>query len=79
MKLYVELFGALSDKLPDGEGWLTFPEKVTPAGIVEHLKLRDGEQFVVLVNGQPVAQEVRDSLTLSAEDKVVVFPPMEGG
>ena len=79
MLLKLELFGAVSERFPQGEGERSFEDGVTPEEIVAWLDLKDGDQFVVLVNGQPVATEDRDRPVLTEGDLVTVFPPMEGG
>jgi len=79
VNLKVELFGANSVRLPAGEGEHNFDSSITPGEVVDWLGLKDGDQFVVLVNGQPVAAEERYSKKISENDLLTVFPPMEGG
>lgn len=79
IRLFVELFGAESAKLPKGEGDHTFPTDTTPADVVAWLTLADGEQFVVLIDGQPVQANERAAPILKDGQRIAVFPPMEGG
>jgi len=79
IRLFVEVFGAVSTKLSSGEGELTFPPDTSPAALVDWLGVRDGEQFVILINGQPVQLAQRDQPVMKDGDRIAVFPPMEGG
>ncbi|MCW9045988.1 MAG: MoaD/ThiS family protein [Alphaproteobacteria bacterium] len=79
MKLKLELFGAHSEKLPRDEGEPEFPDEIVPGEIVDWLELKDGDQFVILINGHPVSLEDRYKVKLTEGDLITVFPPMEGG
>ncbi len=79
MTIDVALFAYLSVYQPDGQGGrqsrpLEIAQGTTVAGVIAQLALPDAPR-VVFVNGRHAA----DEYTLSAGDRLAIFPPVAGG
>ncbi len=84
MRIRVKLFASLSDLLPDGvkphDGFeLDIQGDVTPAQLIDQLKIPDGLAHLVLINGEYVPPSRRNQPLFSEGDVFSVWPPVAGG
>mgnify|MGYP000091364805 CR=1 FL=1 len=75
MRVSVQAFANLKAYAPGGEGEVSLPEGSTVRDLLARLAIPPGVEAVVLVNGRRAGGEQR----LSPGDRLVLFPPMEGG
>ncbi len=84
MRIRVKLFASLSELLPDGvkphEGFeLEVSEDLTPAALIDQLRIPDGLAHLVLINGDYVPPSRRNQPIFSDGDVFSVWPPVAGG
>ena len=61
----------------DGVGEIPVKDGGTLADAMRMVGLSMDQQFMTLINGNPVAPEARTETPLADEDQIVVFPPIE--
>ena len=83
MKMYIELYASLMDRLPPGRDrfrrTLNIDKGSTLQQIIDRFNLSAEEAHIVLVNGHFVCGEERQKHILKAEDVVSIWPPVAGG
>lgn len=77
MNIEVKLYFHLQRYSPSGESAfeMEFPRGSTPAHVLTVLGLPEEVPKVILVNGRPAGLDT----PLSLGDRLVIFPPLEGG
>ena len=77
MKVHVSMFANLRQYAPAGAGSFTLnmTSGSTLKNLIDTLNIPQGVNMVVLINGRRADVETR----LSSEDKLTLFPPIEGG
>jgi sulfur carrier protein ThiS len=83
MKVELKLYATLTRYLPDGAvdhaAELDVAEGMTPARLIEDMKLPPESCFLVLINGVFVPPEERATRAMSAGDVLAIWPPIAGG
>jgi molybdopterin converting factor small subunit len=83
MRIRLKLFATLSEYLPPGSkqhlAVLDVPAGATPHQIMDLAKVPRDQAHLVVVNGVFVPHHQRDSLTLSEDDSLALWPPVAGG
>ncbi len=83
MKMYLELYASLMEKLPPGNErfrrTLDVSEGTSVQQVIERFNISDEEAHLVLVNGHFVCGDDRSQRILESEDVVSIWPPVAGG
>ncbi len=83
MKLKVKLISIQGRPPPgfdaDGEGTVEAADGATLADVLAAMGLPEDEDYVTLVNDEPVAAKARPKRILEPTDSLVIFPPIKGG
>ena len=83
MKMHLELYASLMEKLPPGNDrfrrTIDVGEGTSVQQLIERFRIADEEAHIVLVNGHFVDGEERSQRILEAEDVVSIWPPVAGG
>ena len=83
MELTVTLFGALRHHLPPGSAFnkcqVSLAEGANLADLLTALPLPADTAYMVLLNDEKVQTEDYAAITVSADDTVVLLPPIKGG
>ena len=77
IKIRVNLYANLRQYSPAKESSFTLKldSKSTVSHLIQTLRIPQNVKMVILINGRHADADT----PLSAEDKIVLFPPMEGG
>ena len=77
MQVHVDTYANLRQYSPAGQRSfdLTLYSGATVSCIIDALNIPRTVNIVILVNGRHAAKDTR----LKADDKITLFPPMEGG
>lgn len=77
MKVQVSMYANLKQYAPGGEGSfrLNMASGSTLKNLIDKLKIPRSINMVILINGRHADAETH----LSPEDKITLFPPVEGG
>ena len=83
MKLKVKLISIQGELPPDfdvdGEGTVEAADGATLADVLAAMGLPEDEDYVTLVNDDPVAANARPKRILESTDRLTIFPPIKGG
>ncbi len=83
MKVTVKLFALLGTYLPpgaaDNQAAVEVADGATPETVMDSLNLPREYCHLVLVNGYYVEPSKRESLALSENDVLAIWPPVAGG
>ncbi len=83
MKMHLELYASLMEKLPPGterfRRTLDVADGTSVQQIIERFRISDEEAHIVLVNGHFIGGEARRERLLKADDVVAIWPPVAGG
>ncbi len=83
MKVTVKLFALLGRYLPpgaaDNQAAVEVADGATPVTVMDSLNLPREYCHLVLVNGYYVEPGKRESLALSENDVLAIWPPVAGG
>ena len=83
MKMHLELYASLMEKLPPGNErfrrTLDVAEGTSVQQVIERFNISNEEAHLVLVNGHFVCGDDRPQRILEAEDVVSIWPPVAGG
>ena len=83
MKIRVRLVALENLRQPpfdsEGDGVLDLPEGASLADVLARLPLQGLGNVMTLLNDTPVPTDQRASTTLSDNDGIIIFPPLEGG
>ena len=83
MKVTVKLFALLGKYLPpgaaDNEAVVEMAAGATPLTVMDSLNLPSEYCHLVLVNGVYVEPSQRESLALTEDDVLAIWPPVAGG
>ncbi len=77
MKVHVNMYANLKPYSPNGESRFTLNMACgsTLKNLIETLNIARNVKMVILVNGRRADMET----SLSPEDKITLYPPIEGG
>ena len=83
MKVTVKLFALLGKYLPpgaaDNQAAVEVADGATPVTVMDSLNLPRESCHLVLVNGYYVEPGKRESLALTENDVLAIWPPVAGG
>ena len=83
MKMHLELYASLMEKLPPGNDRFRRTLEVDAGSsvqqVIERFRISDEEAHIVLVNGHFISAEDRRQRALEPEDVVAIWPPVAGG
>ncbi len=83
MDITVTLFGALRHHLPPGSAFnkcqVSLADSASLADLLAALPLPADTAYMVLLNDEKVQAEDFSSIAVSADDSVVLLPPIKGG
>ena len=83
MKMHLELYASLMEKLPPGNDrfrrTLEVDEGTSVQTIIERYHISDEEAHIVLLNGHFICNEDRTQQILKSDDVVAIWPPVAGG
>ena len=83
MKMHLELYASLMEKLPPGNDrfrrTIDVNEGTSVQQVIEHFRIADEEAHIVLVNGHFVNGGDRSQRILEAGGVVSIWPPVAGG
>lgn len=83
MKMYLELYASLMDRLPPGterfRRTIDVDEGTSLQQVIERFNISDEEAHIVLINGHFVCGEDRNARLVTADDVVSIWPPVAGG
>jgi molybdopterin converting factor small subunit len=77
MKVQISMYATLKQYAPRGQGnfELKLASGATVKTLMEHLKIPQNAERVILINGRLAD----DATQLADADKITIFPPIEGG
>jgi molybdopterin converting factor small subunit len=77
MKVQISMYATLKQYAPRGQGnfELKLASGATVKTLMEHLKIPQNAERVILINGRLAD----DATRLADADKITIFPPIEGG
>jgi molybdopterin converting factor small subunit len=77
MKVQISMYATLKQYAPRGQGnfELKLASGATVKTLMEHLKIPQTAERVILINGRLAD----DATRLADADKITIFPPIEGG
>jgi len=83
VNITVKAGGLLYEYLPAGRNGnrarLQVADGATAADVMRQLGLPTGDSYLVIVNGELLAQELRASVSLKEGDQLSINPPLRGG
>jgi molybdopterin converting factor small subunit len=83
MRIRLKLFATLSDYLPSGSAQnlalVEVPDGATPHQVMDQCRVPRDQAHLVVLNGVFVLPHQRNSLALSEEDTLALWPPVAGG
>ena len=83
MEISVTLFGALRHHLPPGGSFnkcqVSLADGANLADLLERLPVPTDTAYMVLLNDEKVNAENYAEIPVTAEDSVVLLPPIKGG
>ena len=83
MEISVTLFGGLRHFLPAGSSFNKCKIALDDGGSLEallaKLPIPADKPYIVILNDERVARETYADVTVSADDDVVLLPPIKGG
>ncbi len=83
MEITVTLFGALRHHLPPGSAFnkceLSLADDASLADLLAALPLPADTAYMVLLNDEKMQADDYASIPVSADDTVVLLPPIKGG
>ena len=83
MEISVTLFGGLRHFLPAGSSFnkcqVSIDEGASLAELLGRLPLPSDKPYMVLLNDERVLDKDYGSITIKADDSVVLLPPIKGG
>lgn len=83
MKVTVKLFALLDKYLPAGarenQAEIEMDEGATAANVIAKLKLPPELCHLVLINGNYLQPDERESRSLTSTDTLAIWPPIAGG
>jgi sulfur carrier protein ThiS len=83
MRIRLKLFATLSRFLPPGArqnlALVDVPEGATPHQVMDLCRVPRDQAHLVVLNGVFVPPHQRDTLVLSKDDTLAVWPPVAGG
>ena len=77
MKVQISMYATLRRYAPGGQGnfELNFAAGATVKTLIERLQIPQSVEKVILINGRLADDNTR----LAEADKIIIFPPIEGG
>jgi sulfur carrier protein ThiS len=83
MKIYLELYASLMDRLPPGKSRhrreLKIAEGAVVNQVIHEFGIPDDQAHIVLVNGRFVCGSDRDTRQFEPDDVLAIWPPVAGG
>lgn len=83
MEVSVKLFGGLRAYLPAGSSFngcrLSLEENASLGSLLQQLPIPSDKAYIVIINDEKVDAKNYDGLRVSADDDIVLIPPIKGG
>ncbi len=83
MKMHLELYASLMEKLPPGKErfrrTLDVDDGTSIQQVIDRFRISNEEAHIVLLNGHFICGEDRSQKILQADDVVAIWPPVAGG